>query len=117
MNSSPVVFFKINLPFHGTDSTLGMVDFWLWRVSSLQSLVLELDNMESNVNQLEKPVGPAWRVSSCVDVREHSRTGVTTAPLFALFQPSPLQSCPCFRVPAPVHRRPNDAHQPTPHHV
>ena len=75
MNSTPVVFFKIDLLFHGTDSTLGMVDFWLWRMSSLQSLILELDN----VNQLENPLGPAWRVSSCVDVREHSRTGVTTA--------------------------------------
>ena len=73
--------------------------------------------MKYNVNQLEKPVGPAWRVNSCVDVREHSRTGVTatTAPLFALFPPLSLQSCPCFRVPAPVHRRPNDAHQPTSH--
>ena len=57
-----------------------------------------------------------WRVDSsvlmCVSIPGPGR--VTTEPLFAsFFASSLLQSCPCFRVHAPVHKRPNEAHCPT----
>ena len=48
-------------------------------------LLLEVYDIRSTLNPLENLVGLIWRVDSCVDVREHSWTSVTTDPLFALF--------------------------------